>query len=71
MVAVQQIMKTNLVTVGPETSTREAVETMRRHRVGCLPVVGDDVLVGIITERDLINVTSMLLDQHVRESSDE
>ena len=34
---------------------------MREHRIAALPVVKDDRLLGIITERDLMNMTSQLL----------
>src|SRR5437868_14856315 len=38
-VAVSEILKPNPVTVAPDTPTLEAIEIMRRNRVGCLPVV--------------------------------
>ncbi|HKP72054.1 MAG TPA: glutamate-cysteine ligase family protein, partial [Pyrinomonadaceae bacterium] len=38
-VAVREIMKADPVTVAPATPTLEAIELMRTHRVGCLPVV--------------------------------
>src|ERR1044072_2911689 len=45
-ITVRQIMVTNPLTVGPSTSSLEAIEVMRRNRVGCLPVVEGDQLVG-------------------------
>ena len=42
------------VTLGAEASLREAVNLMRDHRIGGIPVVDvNDVLKGIITNRDL------------------
>ena len=35
---------------------------MRLHKVGCLPVVENDKLVGIVTERDFMNVAGQLLE---------
>ncbi len=61
-VAVRDIMKPNPVTVSPSTPTREAIELMRTRRAGCLPVVEDGRLVGIVTESDLIRVAAHLLD---------
>ena len=49
-------MKRNVVTVSPDTPTLEAIEKMRAHRVGSLPIVEDGKLVGIITETDLFNI---------------
>ena len=71
-VLVEDIMKADPVTVGPHTPTLEAIEKMRHYKVGCLPVVeGEDArLVGIITERDLINVSARLFEQHLQEHTD-
>jgi CBS domain-containing protein len=38
----------------PAASIADAIATMREHRVGCLLVVEQDRLIGIITERDLL-----------------
>ncbi len=65
-VVVRSIMKETPVTVAPDTPTLEAVEKMRTHQVACLPVVEGDKLVGILTERDLINVAAKLLDRELR-----
>jgi len=70
-IAVKDIMKTNPVTVTPDTSTLKAIEVMRQRRVGCLPVVEGDKLVGIITEHDLVQVASILFEQQLRESAAE
>lgn len=70
-VAVKDIMKRDPVVVTPNTPTLEAIELMRNHKVGCLPVVEDKRLVGIITERDLIRVAAMLFEKHLRESQAE
>jgi len=42
------------LTLGRSASVREAIGIMREHRVGCVLVVEDDRLLGIITERDLL-----------------
>ncbi len=70
-VAVKDIMKSQPVTVTPATPTLEAIEIMRERRVGCLPVVEGDKLVGIITEHDLIQVASILFEQQLREGAAE
>ena len=68
-VAVSDIMKKTPVTCSPDTPTLEAIELMRKNRVGCLPIVNEERLVGIITERDLINVAAQLFESHLRETS--
>jgi len=71
-VAVKDIMRRDPITVMPGTPTLEAIELMRRHKVGSLPVVEEgNRLVGIITERDLIRVAAMLFEKHLREAATE
>jgi CBS domain-containing protein len=59
---VSEIMKTEITTVGLETTTIDAVRLLRRLRIGCLPVVQDGRLVGILTEEDFMNIASRLLE---------
>jgi CBS domain-containing protein len=71
-VAVKDIMIGDPVTVTPSTPTLEAIELMRRHKIGSLPVVEEgNRLVGIITERDLIRVAAMLFEKHLRDSNEQ
>ncbi|MFK7741222.1 MAG: glutamate-cysteine ligase family protein [Planctomycetota bacterium] len=70
-VAVKDIMKSDPVTVTPQTPTLEAIEKMRELRIGSLPVVEKGRLVGIITERDLVRVAAMLFEERLRESDAE
>ena len=66
-IPVRDIMSTNPVTVTPDTPTVEAIQLMRSHQVACLPVVRDGKLVGIVSERDLIEVSGRLLEQWLQE----
>jgi CBS domain-containing protein len=51
----REIMTTPVITVHPDTSVKDLVALFRTHRVGGLPVVNDDdMLVGIVTEGDLM-----------------
>ncbi len=51
----RDIMKTDVVTIGPEASVAEAIDAILRHGVSGLPVVDQfEQLVGIITEFQLI-----------------
>lgn len=50
---VKDIMKTKVITVSPEVSVARAAEIMREHKIGCLPVLENNRLVGIITSHDL------------------
>jgi acetoin utilization protein AcuB len=52
--AVEKVMTTSVITVGPDRSARDAAELMLDHRIGALPVVDGGRLVGIVTETDLL-----------------
>ena len=60
---VRDVMKKNLLTVGPETPTLEALKIMREKRIGCLPVVIGEKLVGIITAHDFLTVSAKLFEE--------
>jgi CBS domain-containing protein/gamma-glutamyl:cysteine ligase YbdK (ATP-grasp superfamily) len=62
---VRQIMVTNPITASPSTSTLEAIEIMRTNRIGCLPVVDGDHLVGIVTSFDFLEASAKLFQQHL------
>ena len=66
-IAVSEIMKKDPITVTPETTTLDAIDLMRQHGIGCLPVVKEGHLAGIITERDFMNVASELIEEKLRE----
>ena len=66
-VPVAELMTRDTVTVSPRSSTLEAIDLMRQHKVSCLPVVKDERLVGIITERDFMNVAAELLTDQLKE----
>ncbi|MBC8509159.1 MAG: CBS domain-containing protein [Anaerolineales bacterium] len=51
----------DLFSIGPDMTLEEAAQAMIKNKVGCLPVVEDDVVVGIITEVDMLAELSDLL----------
>jgi CBS domain-containing protein/gamma-glutamyl:cysteine ligase YbdK (ATP-grasp superfamily) len=62
---VREVMIANPVTVTPSTSSLEAIEIMRSNRVGCLPVVEHNQLVGIVTSFDFLEASARLFQQHL------
>jgi len=64
-VTVREVMVENPVTVSPSTSSLEAIEIMRSNRVGCLPVVEGNQLVGIVTSYDFLEASARLFKQHL------
>ena len=62
---VRDIMKHDPLTVESTTPTLVAVELMRKEKVGCIPVVDDDQLVGIITSYDFLEASAELFRKHL------
>ena len=54
MLLVKDVMVTDLVTVGSSVSVKEAVSVMNDFEIGCLIVVEDGEVVGMLTERDVL-----------------
>ena len=61
---VSAVMQGKPAKVPPETSIFDAIALMRRDNVASLLVVKDESLVGIVTERDILNITAHLLERH-------
>ncbi len=59
-VPIEPIMRTEVQTIGPDDSVHKAAMLMRRSKIGCLPVVADGKMVGIITEHDLLGIVEKL-----------
>lgn len=54
-VAVKEIM-VDPISIGPDATVQDAARLMMEHKIGCLPVLEDDRLVGIVTETDMLQV---------------
>ncbi|MCB0661191.1 MAG: CBS domain-containing protein [Saprospiraceae bacterium] len=60
---VKDIMIKEPITIHPESTILEAMNTMRDNKIGCLPVVDKDELIGIITEMDFLRISSRLIER--------
>mgnify|MGYP003639109888 CR=1 FL=1 len=58
---ISEFMIHNPITIHPEASIIEAMNIMQDQKIGCLPVVKNSRLVGIITEGNYMNITRRLL----------
>ena len=52
--SVKEVMTGDVVTTSPDTSLVEAARLLTERKIGCLPVVEDERLVGILTEGDFV-----------------
>jgi CBS domain-containing protein len=55
---IRQIMSTPLVTIGPNSLIRDAIDIMRLKKISRLPVIDNKgIMVGIVTYKDLLKET--------------
>jgi CBS domain-containing protein len=50
----KEAMSRDVITTTATTPLIEAANTMIEHKIGCLPVIRDDELIGILTEEDFV-----------------
>lgn len=62
-IKVQDIMVQNLATIDEHASLRQAALFLEKHQIGCLPVVTNGNLRGIVTDTDFVGVAINLLEQ--------
>ncbi len=62
-IELSDIMIRNVKVVRKDESLREAAVYMQSHKYGCLPVVADNGVVGIITDTDFVSIAINLLEQ--------
>ncbi|GAM54264.1 acetoin utilization protein acuB [Vibrio ishigakensis] len=55
-------MRKDVLTVSPRAGLRESAMMMQKRKVGCLPVISNQTLVGIITDSDFVAVAINLLE---------
>ncbi len=60
-IKVRDVMTKDVITVTEDTTLEEAARIMADNKIGGLPVMRDDKLVGIITETDLFKIFLELL----------
>lgn len=65
-IVISDIMKTDLITIGPQTPTLDALTLMRQKNVGCLPVVQSGKLTGMVTAHDFLTVSARLFEERLR-----
>ena len=62
-IIVEDVMVKDVATVDVIASLRQSALFMEKHQIGCLPVMSDSKLVGIITDTDFVAVAINLLEQ--------
>lgn len=68
-VTVEMVMTYNVTTVGPGASMGDAARLMRRQRIGALPVVEGERIVGMLTRSDVLDAFVDVVGADVRETA--
>lgn len=59
-VLIKDIMKKKVVTVTPDTPIKDAAHLMATKKIGCVPVVTEGALVGLLTTTDILRYVESL-----------
>lgn len=62
-IPVRDVMVSDVITVDEHAGIRQAAIFLEKHRIGCLPIVTDGELRGIVTDTDFVGVAINLLEQ--------
>ena len=53
-VSIKAVMKKRVVTAAPDTPIKDIAHLMADKKIGCVPVVGAGMLVGLVTTTDVL-----------------
>ncbi len=62
-IALSSVMTSPVQTIDEKASLRGTAMHLQQNRLGCLPVVRDQQLVGIITDSDFVAISINLMEQ--------
>jgi acetoin utilization protein AcuB len=55
------IQAENVRTIAPDVTIERAAQMLMENKIGCLPVIEDEVVLGILTEVDLLHAFQEML----------
>jgi acetoin utilization protein AcuB len=59
-VLIKDVMKKKVITIAPDAPIKDAAHLMADEKIGCLPVVQNGVLVGLVTTTDILRYVEQL-----------
>lgn len=66
---VEEIMKTEVITLPPKASIREALKLLHQYHIRHIPIVSDDEkVVGIVSDRDVRDASPSIFDENTEAS---
>src|SRR5699024_2319697 len=68
-VLVENIMKTNVVTLQPTATIAEALQLLQQHKVRHIPIIDhEQQVIGIVSDRDVRDVSPSIFDENPDQS---
>jgi CBS domain-containing protein len=61
-IKVKDVMSTPLISISPDEKIEKAIKLLGKNRIRRLPVIENGKLVGIITERDIVQFSPLFID---------
>jgi CBS domain-containing protein len=59
-VLIKDVMKKKVITVKPDTPIKDTARLMKEKKIGCVPVVSEGALVGMVTATDILGYVEEL-----------
>jgi len=53
-VLIKEVMKKRVITAAPDTPIKDVAHLMAEKKIGCLPVVSEGMVVGLVTTTDIL-----------------
>lgn len=60
---IESIMSKHVCAASPKDSLRSVGRILQREKFGCVPIVDDGILVGIVTDTDYVSVAITLIEE--------
>ena len=59
-VMIKEVMKKRVITAAPDTPIKDIAHLMADKKIGCVPVIGDGIVVGLVTTTDILRYLERL-----------
>lgn len=53
-VLIKEVMKKRVITAAPDTPIKDIAHLMAEKKIGCVPVVSEGVVIGLVTTTDIL-----------------
>jgi CBS domain-containing protein len=61
-VKINDFYRRDVMTINAHVSVHNAALTIQKYKIGCLPILSGDKLIGLVTDSDFVNVAINLIE---------